>query len=79
MIPTDWPILAMDSGDWGIFVVACLAILVSIWAQVRWWIKNRANARARDWQSFWMIAIGLLCFVAIVCIYLFKLLAPGRT
>ncbi|MCG3180866.1 MAG: hypothetical protein BIFFINMI_03229 [Phycisphaerae bacterium] len=68
----------MDGIDRVVFVVAILAIPVSIWANVRWWRKVRRNELPREWQSFWMIMVGLVCMISIVCWYLFKFILPAR-
>jgi hypothetical protein len=68
----------MDNVDWAILVIAILAIPVSLWANIRWW-RSRAGEQRRDWQSFWMVVIGLVCMVAIVVYYLVKFIIPNRT
>ncbi len=68
----------MDTIDWVVFAIAILAIPLSLWANLRWWRRSRPGQLPRDWQSFWMITIGLVCMVAIVCWYLVKFILPGR-
>jgi len=67
----------MDRIDWCIFVIALLAIPVSVWFNIRWWIKSRSSGLPRDWQSLAMIVVGLVCMVAIAAYYLFKFILPG--
>ncbi|MDD4890581.1 MAG: hypothetical protein PHU85_11720 [Phycisphaerae bacterium] len=68
----------MDSIDWCVFVVALLAVPLALRANVNWWRKSRTDGQPRDWQSFWMIATGLICMVAIACWYLVKFILPAR-
>ena len=69
---------AMDAIDWCVFAVATVAIPLSLWLNFRWWRKTRAGELPKDWQSFGMITVGLVCMIAIVCWFLFKFILPGR-
>lgn len=62
----------MDTIDWCVFVLAIICIPPSIWALFRWWRKSQKKNLPRDWQSFWMITIGLVCMIAIVLWYYFR-------
>jgi len=65
-------VLAMDTVDWVVFAAAACAMPVSAWHNFRCWTKARAKNRASDWQSFWMMLLGTVCMIGIVCWYLFK-------
>ena len=83
-MPASWVWLLADGGgkmdpiDWGVFVVACVAIPISIWANIRWWRKVRKSELPRDWQSFWLILIGLVCMIAVICWYVIRFIIPGK-
>jgi hypothetical protein len=67
----------MDEIDWAVFIVAAVATPLAMWANVRWWLKSRQGELPRDWQSFWLVFLGLLCMVVIVCWYLVKYIWHG--
>ncbi len=68
----------MDGIDWVVFVAAVILIPLSVWWNIRWWRKSRRSELPRDWQSFVLIVLGLVCMIAIVCWYYFRFIRDGR-